>query len=555
MAFQQPQHRPQSSRQISIPQVIPEQAAVPASPLRKRTLRDSQEWILFSPAQREAASQSSQAPRTATYTSDLGSLETHIRSQAGVEDDAEAAGEEDGELDSLDDGLKAFDHDPLHSGPYRSLDQSGATPLWPTHDGLGTFASGTGLQEQLWQFERHNPQRRRSVRRPSVPEGAVEELGEAYLESERRERIERWRVEQSRAVVEEIEKETKRRGRGRSSVATNARPIKSQKVRQVAVMSEEGEGAQGIASEGESWWQRITRRVIQDLIGLDENTLSVIFGEQLPEDPSPTLTQTSPIAAAAATESQVTFRNRDHTWEAKLIDRIARELNVLVAEFASQDGNAFNTYAQPSELAAQRVPDARLQHRRRLSRHSRQVALNASIADSNLFRPTLPTSPGLEHTDTSLWGIEEEPATPQPNADTQAREFYTRSLNLSTILSYLASRFSPAPPVPAQSTPLGPLPASWATTSTPTMSRAEHIRLHHPLLSSRAAEIRRRDSVLKRRMGSLGSRSSCKSQSGLGGRGGGSVSSRCFWEFGGGTAGSEGVFSEGVSAGGGWGEV
>ncbi|OQN99764.1 hypothetical protein B0A48_14534 [Cryoendolithus antarcticus] len=554
MAFQQPQHRPQSSRQISVPHVIPEQAAIPASPLRKRTLQDSQEWILFSPAQREAASQSSQAPRTATYTSDLGSLETHIRSQAADEDDAGAGGEEDGELDSLDDGLKAFDHDPFHSGPYRSLDQSGATPLWPTHDGLGTFASGTGLQEQLWQFERHNPQRRRSVRRTSLLDGPVEEVGEAYLESERRERIERWRVEQSRAVVEEIEKETKRRGRRRSSVATDTRPIKSQKVRQVAAILGEDERVHGLTSDGESWWQRITRRVIQDLIGLDENTLSVIFGEQLLEDPSPTLTLTSPIAAAAATESQVTFRDRDHTWEAKLIERIAKELNVLVAEFASQDGNAFNTYAQPSEATVQRTPNIRHQQRRRLSRHSRPAAPNASTADSSLFRPTLPTSPGLEPTDTSLWGIEEEPATPQPNHETQTRDFYTRSLNLSTILSYLASRFSPSPPVPAQSTPLGPLPASWATASTPTMSRAEHIRLHHPLLSSRAAEIRRRDSVLKRRMGSLGSRSSCKSQSGLGvGRNGGSVSSRCFWEFGGGTAGSEGVFSEGGSRG--WGEV
>ena len=54
----------------------------------------------------------------------------------------------------------------------------------------------------------------------------------------------------------------------------------------------------------ESWWQRITRRVIQDLIGLDENTLSVIFGEELVGGPTPTATptQSSPIAAAGAAE-------------------------------------------------------------------------------------------------------------------------------------------------------------------------------------------------------------------------------------------------------------
>lgn len=78
MAFQQPQQRPQPLRQVS-PTKPAVETAVPASPARKRTIEESQEWILFSPAQNESTT--SQTPRTATHLSDFGSLETHIRSQ------------------------------------------------------------------------------------------------------------------------------------------------------------------------------------------------------------------------------------------------------------------------------------------------------------------------------------------------------------------------------------------------------------------------------------------------------------------------------------------
>jgi hypothetical protein len=236
MAFQQPQQRLQAARQVSVSRPANETQAS-ASPSKKRTLEESQEWILFAPAQNtDSASHTSQTPRTATYLSELGSLETHVRSQpiASTADEGEGTcqgteAEDDGaELDSLDDGLRAFSHDPFSSAPYQ-LDQSGGT-LLPTHDGLGTFTSSAGLQEQLWQFERHNPHRRRHVRRRSSLQRRIDEVEEEQEldpADEKMARIEKWRLEQSKAVVDEIEKETRRRQRRMSKMSGITRGIRN----------------------------------------------------------------------------------------------------------------------------------------------------------------------------------------------------------------------------------------------------------------------------------------------------------------------------------------
>lgn len=551
MAFQQPQQRPQAARQISVSRPANETQA-PASPSRKRTLDESQEWILFAPTQNaDSASQTSQTPRTATYLSELGSLETHVRSQPVTSTAEEGEGtcqgtevEDDGaELDSLDDGLRAFSHDPFSSTPYQ-LDQSGGT-LLPTHDGLGTFTSSAGLQEQLWQFERHNPHRRRHIRRRSSLQRRIDEVEEEQEldpADEKMARIEKWRLEQSKAVVDEIEKETRRRRRRMSKMSGISRVTEASSAipESIAAQSVPGEEPiiyeepEMVKSEGqepsESWWQRITRRVIQDLIGLDDTTLSVIFGEELAAGPTPTLTpnQSSPLATAAAAESRVTFRDHDHSWEAKLMERIAKELGVLVNQMSEHDG-AFSTYRQmqhlttdyaglPTQQSSAKQPSLR-QQRRKAS------TLNSDKPSSeSLFEPTMPQQANSSEPDTSLWGIEEEPAHPstaEAAREKQEREYWERDIDVSMIFSYLRRRFSSStqpqtttpPPAPA-----GPLPASWAT-STESQRRAEQIRRQHPLVS-RAAERaasqnKRRDSLLRRHQMQkrVTGSSSCASQS------------------------------------------
>lgn len=592
MAFQQPQQRPQAARQISISRPANE-TQVPASPSRKRTLEESQEWILFAPAQNaDSASHTSQTPRTATHLSDLGSLETHVRSQPITSTAEEGEGtcqgteveDEGAELDSLDDGLRAFSHDPFSSTPYQ-MDQSGGT-LLPTHDGLGTFTSSAGLQEQLWQFERYNPHRRRHVRRRSSLQKRIDEVEEDQEldpADEKIARIEKWRLEQSKAVVDEIEKETRRRRRRMSKMSGISRVTEASAIPEsIAAQSVPGEEPiiyeepEMVKSEeqepSESWWQRITRRVIQDLIGLDDTTLSVIFGEELAGGPTPTLTphQPSLLSTAAAAESRVTFRDHDHSWEVKLMERIAKELGVLVHQLSEHEG-AFSTYRQmqqltddyaglPSQQPSTRQPSLRQQRRKFSTRDSDKPS------SESLFEPTMPQQPQSSEPDTSLWGIEEEPAHPssaEATREKQEREYWERDIDVSMIFSYLRRRFasSTQPQTTPQST--GPLPASWAT-STESQRRAEQIRRQHPLVSRAAeraaAQSKRRDSLLRRHQMQkrVAGSSSCASQSTKRSRRSRDAgSSRHYWDFGHSATGS--VVTSGGGYGesgvGGWGEV
>ncbi|KAI6793392.1 hypothetical protein KC332_g16562 [Hortaea werneckii] len=620
MAFRQPQQRPQPLRQPSLSRQTGDVQA-PVSPAHKRTVEDSQEWILFSPQYADGRSQTtttSQTPRTATAT-DLGSLETHIRSQpADSAEEATCQGtevdDENEELDSLDDGLHAFQHNPFSASSNHQLDQSGGTVL-PTHDGLGAFSSG-GLQEQLWQFERYNPHRRRHARRRSSIQqrlDEVEEESEHDLIDERTARIEKWRLEQSKAVLEEIEKETRRRRRRMSRMSamsgaiSNAAPIVTDDTCNEPVAGEHPalpKSQEQVPQRTDSWWQRITKRVIQDLIGLDENTLSVIFGEQLPEDPSPTPTPQSPISSFAARhESRVTFRDNEYHWETRFLERIARELGVLIHQLAEHDGRAFSTYQSILEVPEyaglppmyeqqaqqQKQPSLRSQRRRK----SAEPGPESAPSDA-LFTPTLPqttASPGGEP-DTSLWGIEEEPADQDVSA-LQERAYWERDIDVNMIFSYLRRRFSSNNPA-SQPEPTGPLPASWATansasasataalgTSPESFRRAELIRQQHPLVSRAATATAsasadratttspsiRRDSLLRRhqqmqqlhhKRGAAGI-SSCASQSTKRSRRSRSTSSRNYWDLGG-SVGSLGSAGGGAGPGrssglGGWGEV
>nr|POE93618.1 hypothetical protein CFP56_19630 [Quercus suber] len=597
MAFQQPQPRPQPSRVLSFgPPVV--DAAPAVSPSRKRSLAESQEWILFSPQTDDDRSRTSQTPRTATHLSDFGSLETHNRSQV-VTDDAggelNALGtdfDDDGaDLDSLDDGLHAFHHP--FSTSSNHIDQSGGAIL-PTHDGLGAFPSSDGFQEQLWQFERHNPHRRRGPQRRSSLQPQLDVMEEEQEDAidpvdERTARIEQWRLEQSKAVLEEIEREARRRRRQMSRMTSSIGTLPS--VRETVAAGSQTTGAVAPGSEedeqqpSESFWRRITRRVIEDLIGLDETTLSVIFGEQLADDPSPTPTQPSPLATAASRESRVTFHDRAHGWEVKLMERIARELGVLVHHFSEHPPGAFSTYIRTALQEPDYAGMPALDTSSQLAPPRSQRRPNSSHRSSDLaFAPTLahnPISPS-EQTDTSLWGIEEEATTarePVPDADQlqQQREYWERDVDVKMVFQYLKTRFSTgamssSPPPPrssAEQPSAGPLPASWVNsantssalgTSPEYLRRAEVIRRQHPLVSRAAANAqqRRRESLLRRHhvqtlLQKRSGGSSCASHSTRRSRHSRSGSSRHYWDLGGSVgSGSGPAISSGL---GGWGEV
>ena len=191
--------------------------------------------------------------------------------------------EDDGELDSLDSHLHEFRTEPSVYRGEREGEASGT--VLPTHDGLGSFrVDGEGgnpldVQRHLYAFERFNPRRVSSKRRRESGDLALfEEESERAAEMERTRRIEAWRMEQSRLLVDEIQRETRRRKESMSSFRPASLHEREQEDLATFSNAEGNDSVKGEEpEENESFWNRITRRVIRDLMGIDDDLLSLIF--------------------------------------------------------------------------------------------------------------------------------------------------------------------------------------------------------------------------------------------------------------------------------------
>ena len=595
MAFRQPTyHAPQ--RIYTPPDDTQAQAQAQAQPstqpaTQPQHLADSQEWILFSPAADSTTDRTYTTSTARTRTagrsriSDFGSLDTAARSYGYGEDGEEAVEEEeeDGELDSLDSHLHEFREPSL----YRQGEASGT--VLPTHDGLGSFrldqiGMGDEVQEHLYAFERFNP-RRVKRRRESVELGMLELESERAAEAERTRRIEAWRMEQSRLLVDEIQRETRRR---KQSMSTQRESILADREQEdVATLSSVDIGTeqdQVPSDENESFWNRITRRVIRDLMGIDDDLLSIIFGEALPEDDD--LSTTPP--AEAARSIIATNRYEQSSWEFRLLERIARELGILVNQISDHPG-AFSTYLHSQQTP---LPYAGLPI---IPETARDVPATTNPADSTLtsgpqFLPTLQThtpsvSIPIPTPTTSLASplpLEDPDSTPRPTnllSQPLTREEWERDLDLKMVFRYLRSRFvskfrsSPSPTSPNLDF-VGTSHLATASTAD-TAARAARVRQHHPLVTRQKSntERDRRRSIERRtwkptvpggatglvggcvighvRRGSSSCASERLSAKGLGKRSG---SSRHYWDFGGQSVGS-GSLVAGVGGMGSWGEV
>ncbi|TVY45725.1 hypothetical protein LSUB1_G000399 [Lachnellula subtilissima] len=506
MAFRQPTFQPQQ-RQHPAPASQPIQTTTP----RSENLADSQEWILFSPT-----SVTTSTARTRTQASDFDSLDTaagldvdlHSSSSQAVDEEDEEEGTEDGELDSLDSHLHEFRTEP---SVYRG--ETSGTVL-PTHDGLGSFrvnrtSMGPEVQEHLYSFERYNP-RRIKRRRASVD--VAEEEAEA-AESERTRRVERWRMEQSRLLVDEIQRETRRRkmsmNSARRATTVSALEREQEDVASMSVVEDTVD-----EGDGETFWSRITRRVIRDLMGVDDELLSIIFGESLPKDDdlSTTPLANDPRGLIPATQSE-------HAgWEYRLLERVARELGILVNQLSDHPG-AFSTYLKTQQIP---LPYAGLpmipESSRDLAPPPPPLSTSTQLLNPE-FQPTLPVA---IPTSTSLATEGLEGATPRQTCPI-TREEWERDLDIKN--------------------------AHLATASTAdTAARAARVRQHHPLVTGT-----RRRSVDRRTWGvSIPGGGVGVGLPGLERRGSSSCatserrksgSSRHYWDFGG-SVGS-----------GGWGEV
>lgn len=576
MAFAQ-QHRPQTSRQISFHAPEPVAAVATSTQQLKRRLDESEEWVLFSPTApsttaRTHTTSTERTPRTAGLSrfSEFGSLDTAARSDQD-DDNGTFLGTEE-ELDSLDDGLHAFHEPSEHAVPTTRLQESGDTVL-PNHDGLGSFHPDATMQEHMWQFER-SPRRRAARRRSSVQRHLtiLDDTDEVTQEQERRQRIEKWRLEQSKAVLEEIERETRRRRR--MSMATSARSqrdvahdtTKSTSSIARTVASEQSEGSDE-GTENMSFWQRLTTRVIRDLIGLDQDTLSVIFGESLPEE-AMTPKAASPAISPADRMLRDAFADAsthsEENWQTRVLERVAQELGVLVHQLSEHPG-AFSTYqrAQAAPEYAGLVPAVATDLASSDPTSSQPAPSPASVQFAATFQANT-------YSEASLWGIEEEPdevdaldtsrsdpaAAARAATEEAAREqdYWERDLDVKMIFNFLVKRFTSrrsSAPTPSRNIPA----STYTADDTASARRAAMIRHNHPLVnrtpdprlptSSAAAsrEPKRRESpttyrthfnpqTTSLRQKTLRSNSSCASQSTKKSKRSGS-SARNYWDLGG----------------------
>ncbi|KAL3709768.1 hypothetical protein TMatcc_003559 [Talaromyces marneffei ATCC 18224] len=624
MAFRLPTHAP-PRRQTSYP--ASEQRALElathTSQHQQQIDDDSKEWILFSPSQaastttRTRSDSTERTARTAGVSrlSDFSSFNAATHADTGDSASVDVLDEDATELDSLDDGLPDFRES--------NAPDSSNYPVLPTHDGLGSFhASGQQVQEQLWRYEQFNPRRSADAaptRRSSLQNhlATVDEL-ESLADRERWQRIEKWRTEQSRILLEEIERETRRRQRrsSRGSIGATSRrsgndalgSISETKAMDVSSMSSDAAWSQGDSSK-ESILRRITRKVIRDLMGIDDSILSVILGESLAddihltsyidEDSHPDIREMQ----EAIRDVPVTVLSADeNAWQERLLQRIARELGVLVHQIWEHPG-AFSTYLRaedPAEFYAGMPVTSSQPSIQPSSRITPSTPPQTTTEDSNIFSVSSPQfNPTLQHDPATAehvaeWGIDDgeigaatqsRTRAPQESSTTplatQEYEYWEQDLDVTMIFRYLMNRFRRGDKQGNADTSASTPPSTTTSNEQDASNRAAIIRQHHPLVARAHARSQARQLGLRAQMRAAGistptspiSRhhhqvnrfrrpsSSCASQStkvsakrthnGLG-----SGSSRPYWDIGGSVGSGSAAVSVGGPAGiGAWGEV
>ncbi|KAL1970121.1 hypothetical protein VTN77DRAFT_6526 [Rasamsonia byssochlamydoides] len=620
MAFRLPAQAPPRQASYSQP-TQPSALEVPFAESRQQQDDDSKEWVLFSPLQPPSTTHThtrtdstDHTPRTAGLSrlSDFGSW--NQSENVGDEDLDEALEEDATELDSLDDGLHAFSDSNL-------TDLS--PPVLPTHDGLGSFhVSNQLVQDQLWRYEQYNPHRRGSIthRRRSSAQWHLETVQEREIddaEHERWQRIEKWRMEQGRILLQELERETRRHQRrnSRSSLATWRSGTEvldsiSETRAMDTTASSETPSVEGDSNSEESFWRRITRRVIRDLIGIDDSLLSVILGESLVETGDTTTPEHEPEAAQPEDidremKDMKTMPGDNDIWKDRLLQRIARELGSLVHQIWEHP-SAFSTYMRSGESPADfyaGIPVSRSETEPQPRTPVQFTSDSSNIFSSTFsphFTPTLRDPATAKHA--SQWGIEEddiapdavvgsepvesvvcENATEEPLSESarlqREHEYWERELDVRMVFRYLRNRFRRGD---SNAGAGGHRTNSTLSVDQDASHRAAVIRQHHPLVARAYARSQARNQAQFERQLQLRTQShgiisggspsspiaryhfrrpssSCASQSTkvsakrtLVGSG----SSRNYWDIGGSVGSGSAVVSVGGPAGvGAWGEV
>ncbi|KAK7431718.1 hypothetical protein QQZ08_001655 [Neonectria magnoliae] len=577
MAFHQPTRQ---SIQRVVHQTAEEREAprldTPTGPEQRP--EESQTWVLFAPTdvtttsyltetersletpgQERAHILGNQNPNVAA-TSEVGADSRQSASLSVVDDES---AEDDAELDSLDSHLPEFRSLPgifsqSHNEPQESM------PVFPAHDGLGSFrldqpALGSEAQDHIFQFERFNPRRVRR-QRDSLDLAQLDMEHDQVQEAEKRQRIEAWRLEHSRVLLSEIQRETRRRRQSQASLhrrsSSTPIPVASRPAQDTESdnMTWHDEEAVQPATESEGFLSRFTRKVMRDLMGIDERLLSILLGEATPE--------TDEELAATPRASQLGVQPtpqspNPESWQLDMLERMSRELGLLVSHLSHHPG-AFSTYSRVQQMSLPYaglpiIPESNLSHS---AADNISPTTDPEHSSFPQFQPTMKTASRPIDIPGRSAGPPADPVqaprqdTPMSNTFTQ--EEWEKDLDMKLVFRYLRSRFVPSrtPNPPSSTTAHLATPNSTQDIA----AKLARVRQHHPLVSRmRPVERRTFKSTTPASPVALRHPSSCASQSTRRSARRSSVSSRHYWDIGGSLGTGSVIASNGPT--GSWGEV
>ncbi|KAL6837861.1 hypothetical protein V8C40DRAFT_17075 [Trichoderma camerunense] len=567
MAFQQQPNRPSVQRAA--------RSAVGSQGLSRRSARstydqepeEAQTWVLFSPPtdvtttsylteDEHDQDQSLETPGR-SRVSDLGSLNTVARTgsvaAAAQNDEAQSSAlsaavdesQDDAELDSLDGHLPGF-----RSFPRSSF----MMPVLPAHDGLGSFhldqpTLGQDAQDHIFQFERFNPRRVR--RRLNSFDEAQFELEQAQVqEAEKRQRIEAWRLEHSRIILEEVQREARRTRMLQQKRVVTQKPVpKAEEATDSEDMTwheEDPDTHPEDKEDTEGFITRITRKVLRDILGIDEKILSVVLGGDLLSDEE--LSRTPRPSEHGHDEPTA---ETEESWHMRIIETVSRELGLLVNHLSKHPG-AFSTYSHVHQVpfpyaglpAIPETADGRT------STSGRAAADKHGESTFPEFRPTMRHIPRAA--DRQRSNAQDILLHDVSMADTFTQEEWEQEIDIKLVFRYLVSRFTsqPEPTLPELTT--RPVPAKPQDAA----AKAARVRQHHPLTSrTRPNERRAFKATAPSSPVAMRHHSSCASQSTRRSARRSSVSSRHYWDIGGSIGTGSMIATAPNAPMGSWGEV
>ncbi|KAI1643715.1 uncharacterized protein F4817DRAFT_348731 [Daldinia loculata] len=575
MAFQQPTR--QATQRVFRPSPEDEESSQ-LPPSASQAVQDSQTWVLFSPPTDAGTSTSYLTSTHKTNStpgrsrlSEVGSLGTVAPSgpSAGQQQSSsfvDAADEDDDtELDSLDSHLAEFRsapnfYDSPHAHPY-------ATPVVPGHNGLGMFRldQGADMQERLYAFEQYNPHR--ATRLGNLDLNHIEPENETTREMDKMKWIEAWRLEQSRCLLEEIQKETRKR---RRSVASVSVPNHIEEKDDDAVtMSGLDDSSSGAVDQSQEWhdhdgseqgaddesiWGRITRKVVRDILGIDDKILSILFGEELPDEED---LPSTPKLSSIPTSQQPDISMEDATdsgWQLKMLERVAKELGSLIHRLSDHPG-AFSTFSRVQQMP---IPYAGLPP---IPEGINDTTTSARTEEPSVavpeFQPTLATraqpinAPQVTQPTKSGQANTQSQSQLDSSALAFTQEEWEQELDVRLVFRYLRSRFT------SRSSNSGVISSNSGIASSSAQDAAAkvaRVRQHHPLMSGRRTVERRKSKTTVPSSPLFKHASSCASQSTRRSvRKSSASSSRHYWDIGGSVGTGSMIATTGPM--GSWGEV